>query len=175
MFFFDEKSNFCDVINNLEEFSRNNYIRLNVLLSINELDINNISRMTKLRKSVNENFKLSERCHKTIYALLVTTFYFELRSILKKIFKNRLQCLKTIRYRLFENIIIEFLHKIHFSSLIFITNVKTLDHLKDKRNLCLLCRRFRKHVKFIVRNLDQIQAILVQSLKKSRRKISAFL
>lgn len=154
MFFFDEKSNFRDIINNLEESSRNNYIRLNVLLFANKSSINNTSQITKLRKSVNKNSKLSKRCHKTIYALLVTIFYFELRSILKKISKDRLQYLETIRCRLFKNTIVKLLHKIYFSLLTFITNVKTLDYLEDKRNLCLLYWQFRKYVKFIVRNLN---------------------
>jgi len=174
MFFFDGKSNFRDIINNLKESSRDNYIRLNVFLSADKSDIDNISRITKLRKSVNENSELSERCHRTIYALLVTVFYFELRSISKKISGDRLQCLETIQCRLFENTIIEFFYKIYSFLLVFITNVKTLGYLEDRRDLYLLCRRFRKYMKFIVRNLDQIQAILVQSSEKSRRKISAF-
>jgi len=86
-----------------------------------------------------------------------------------------LQYLETIQYQLFENIIIEFFYKIYSSLLTFITNVKTFDYLEDRRDLYLLCQQFRKYIKFIIRNLNQIQAILVQSLKKSRRKISAFL
>jgi hypothetical protein len=171
---FDGESNFRDVMNNLEESSRDDYIRLNVLLPADEPGIDNTSRMAELRKSVDENPELSERCHRTIYALLVTAFYFELRSIPKKVSGGRLQCLGTIRCRLPGDTIIELLHKIHPSPLAFITNVKTLGHLEGRRDLCSLCRRFRKHVEFTVRDLDQIQAILVQSPEKPRRKISAF-
>ncbi len=174
MFLFDGESNFRDVINNLEESSRDDYIRLNVLLSTDEPDIDNTSRMTELRKSVDKNSELSERCYRTIYALLVAAFYFELRSISKKVSGDRLQCLETIRCRLPGETMIELLHKIHPSPLAFITSVKTLGRLEGRRDLCSLCRRFRKHVEFTVRDLDQVQTILVQSPEKPRRKISAF-
>jgi len=146
-----------------------------VLLSIDKPDINNISRIAELRKNVNKNSELSKRCHRTIYALLVATFYFELQSISKKVSEDRLQCLETIQYRFLEKTIIEFLYKIYSSSLIFITSVKIFSRLEDRRDLYLLYRRFRKYIKFIVCNLDQVQTILVQSPEKSRRKISAFL
>ncbi len=48
MFSFDDESNFRNVVNNLNKENRDDYKRLNVLLFINELDINNISRMSEL-------------------------------------------------------------------------------------------------------------------------------
>lgn len=47
MLFFDEKSNFRNVINYLNDLNRNNYIKLNVLLLVNEFNINNINQITK--------------------------------------------------------------------------------------------------------------------------------
>ena len=174
MFFFNEESNFKNVMNHLEEFSQDDYMRLNILLFADEFSIENISRMIELRELINDKSELMNCCHKTIYALLTTTFYFKLRNLSKKISKDQRQCLKTIRCWLFDEIIIELLRKIYSSSLIFITAIQILKHFENKRNLCFLCRRFRKHVKFTVRDFEQIQTIQIQSSEKFRKKISAF-
>ena len=80
MFSFDDESNFKDVVNNLDEENRDDYKRLNVLLLINESDIDNISRMSELQESVRLNSQLMKSCRKTLYALLIASFYFELDS-----------------------------------------------------------------------------------------------
>jgi len=174
MFSFDGESNFRNVVNHLDDSSRDSYIRLNVLLPADEPGIDNTNRMAELRRSVDENHELVERCHRTVYALLVAAFYFELKTTPKKVSGGRLQCLGTIRCRLPGETIVELLQRVHPSPLAFITSTKTLGRLEGRRDLCSLCRRFRKHVEFTVRDLDQIQDIQVQSSEKARRKISAF-
>lgn len=49
MLSFDDESNFKDVINNLNRENRKDYKRFNVVLSRNELIMNNINRINELR------------------------------------------------------------------------------------------------------------------------------
>lgn len=88
MLSFDDKSNFRDVVNNLNREDRKDYKRLNVVLSRNESTINNINRIDKLRQLVHLNSQMIQKCEKTIYALLIAFFYFELSCILSLLLEH---------------------------------------------------------------------------------------
>ena len=170
---FDDESNFRDVVNNLDEENRDDYKRLNVLLFINESDIDNTSRMSELQKSVRLNSQLRESCRKTLYALLIATFYFELDALSTNSL-DKFQCFGTIRCRLPDEVMIKLLGRIHSSRLTFETSSKKLKYYDGMSDLCSLCKRYRKRVEFNVRDLCQLISIRVQSSERSLRKISAF-
>ncbi len=142
MFFFDEKSNFRDVVNNLDKESCNDYKRLNIFLPINEPGIDNISQMHKLRESVHQNSQLMGNCQMTVYALLITTFYFELNGLLRNLSEDRFQCFEMICCRLSNKAIVEVLEQVHPSQLTFVTNTRTLGYYNERRNLCPMCQRY---------------------------------
>jgi len=135
---FDGESNFRDVVNNLDEENRDDYKRLNVLLPINEPGIDNISRMSELQESVRLNPQLMESCRKTLYALLIATFYFELDTLPTNPL-GQFQCFGTIRCRLPGKVMVQLLGRIHSSHLTFETSSKTLGYYGGMSDLCSLC------------------------------------
>lgn len=171
---FDGESNFRDVVNNLDEESRDDYKRLNIFLPIDEPGIDNTSRMGELQESVHLNTQLMENCQITVYALLITAFYFELDSLPRNLPEGRFHCSGTIRCRLPGKAIVELLERVHPSQLVFVTNTRTLGYYNGRRDLCPMCQRYRKKVEFNVRDLGQLTYIGVRSPKRPQRKISAF-
>jgi len=137
---FDEESNFRDVVNNLDEESRDDYKRLNIFLPINESGIDNTSRMRELRESVHQNLQLMGNCQMTVYALLITTFYFELDGLLRNLSEDRFQCSGMICCRLSGKAIVEVLEQVHSSQLTFVTNTRTLGYYNERCDLCLMCQ-----------------------------------
>ena len=139
---FDGESNFRDVVNNLDEESRDDYRRLNIFLPVNEPSIDNTSRMGELRQSVLLDTQLMENCQKTMYALLTAAFYFELDSLPKYTPGGRFQCSGMIRCRLPGEAMVELLKRIHPSRLAFTANMRTLGQYCGKRDLCPSCQRY---------------------------------
>ena len=171
---FDGESNFKDVVNSLDREIREDYKRLNVVLPRNEPMMDNTSRMDELRQLVHLNPQMIQECEETIYALLITSFYFELSCIPSSLPENRIRCLGTIQCRLPGEVMMKLLEQIHSSRLFFVTHNKALRYYFGKRDLCQSCKRYRKSVKFIVRDLGQLINIYATSAKRPRRKISAF-
>lgn len=171
---FNGESNFRDVVNNLDKESHNDYKCLNIFLSINEPGINNTSWMGELQKSMHLNMQLMKNCQTTVYALLITAFYFELDSLPRNLPEGRFQCFRTICCRLSGKVIVELLEQVHPSQLVFITNMRTLGYYNERCDLCLMCQRYWKKVEFNVCDLGQLTYIGVRSPKRPQRKISAF-
>ena len=88
--------------------------------------------------------------------------------------ENRIYCLKTIRCRCLNEVMMKLFERIHSSRLFFVTHNRILKYYFDKCDLCPLCQRYRKSVKFIVRDLNQLINIYAMSAKRFQRKISAF-
>ena len=137
---FDDKSNFKDVVNNLNRENRENYKRFNVVLSKNKSMINNINWMNELCQLVYLNLQMIQECEKTIYVLLITFYYFKLSCILSSPSENRIRCFETIWCRLSNEIMMKLFKRIHLSRLFFITYNKILRYYFDKRDLCSSCR-----------------------------------
>jgi len=142
MLSFDDKSNFRDVVNSLNCENHKDYKRLNVVLSRNESTINNINQMNKLRQLVHLNSQMIQECEKTIYALLIASFYFELSYILSSLLENQICCLETIRCHLSNEVMVKLLKRIHPSRLFFVTHSRVLRYYFDKRDLCSSCQRY---------------------------------
>ena len=170
---FDGDKKFRDVVNNVDEGYRDDYKRLNVLLPTSEPGIDDPSRMGEMQDSVRLDPQLMDNCQKTIYALLIASFYFELDPFPTPP-GSRLQFSGTIRCRLPGEAMVELLGRIHPSRLTFVTETRTLERYDGKRDLRSLCRRYRKRVEFSVRDSGQLVSIQVQSPKRPRRRISGF-
>lgn len=138
MLFFDNKSNFRDVVNNLNYKDCKDYKRLNVVLLRNQLTINNTSQIDKLRQFVYLNLQIIQECEETIYILLIAFFYFELSCILSLLSKNQICCFETIQCCLLDKVIMKLLEQIYSSCLFFVTHSRVLRYYFDKRDLCLL-------------------------------------
>ena len=161
-----------ELMNSVNERKREDFFRLNIVLPSNESVIDNIDRMNELRESVHVS-QMYRDCKKTLYALLVFAFYFELTNV-ERVREGQYRCRDTIRCRLPGMSIIKLLTKINIFNLIFITDVETLSHYEDRLNLCALCHRYQKKVDFSIRHSTELVIIYCESITQGRRKISAF-
>jgi hypothetical protein len=161
-----------ELINSVDERKREDYIRLNSVLPSDEPAIDNTDRMDELRESVHvpEMYRV---CEKTLYALLVCAFYFELASI-ERIREGQYHCRGTIRCRLPGIPAVNSLTRCHVSNLAFLTDVETLGYYAGNLDLCVLCHRYQKKVDFVVRHPTELVTIYAESITQGRRKISAF-
>jgi len=162
-----------ELMNSVEETHRKSYIRLNSLLPSNEPAIDNVDRMTEMRESVHVP-EIVQDCKKTLFALLVSAFYFELRDIPEKARDGRCHCFGTIRCRLPGTAVVNLLRQCNTSNLVFLTAAETLGHYEGELDLCSSCHRYQKFVDFSIRHPSELVTIYVQSVTQGRRKISAF-
>ena len=173
MSFFNEQKIWNELMNFVNERKRENFIRLNFVLLSDEPMIDNIDRMNELRESVHVS-QMYRDCAKTLYALLIFAFYFELTSVSKRLREDQYHCRDTIRCRLSENAIIKLLARCDIFNLDFITDVETLRHYEDNLDLCLLCHQYQKKIDFLICHLIELVIIYVKSVTQERWKISAF-
>ena len=173
MSFFNEQKIWDELMNFVNERKRENYIRLNFVLFSDESMIDNTDRMNELRESVHVS-QMYRDCAKTLYALLIFAFYFELTSVPERLREDQYHCRDTIQCRLSENSIIKLLARCDIFNLDFITDVETLKHYEDNLDLCLLCHQYQKKIDFLIHHSTQLVIIYAQSITQERRKISAF-
>ncbi len=160
-------------MNFVNERKREDYIRLNFVLFSDESMIDNTDRMNELRESVHVS-QMYQDCAKTLYALLIFAFYFELTSVLKRLREDQYHCRDTIQCRLSENSIIKLLARCDIFNLEFITDVETLRHYEDNLDLCLLCHQYQKKIDFLICHSIELVIIYAKSVTQERWKISAF-
>ncbi len=160
-------------MNSVNERKREDYIRLNSVLLSDESAIDNTDRMDELRESVHVS-QMYRDCAKTLYALLIFAFYFELASVPKRLREGQYHCRDTIRCRLSGNSVVKLLARCGIFNLEFITDVENLGHYGGNLDLCLLCHRYQKKVDFLIRHSTELVTIYAKSVTQGRRKISAF-
>jgi len=161
-----------ELINSVDERKREDHIRLNSVLPSDEPAIDNTDRMEELRESVHVP-QMYRDCKKTLYALLVPSFYFELASV-ERVREGQYRCHGTIRCRLPGMSIVKLLTRFNVSNLVFLTDVETLGYYGGELDLCVLCHRYQKKVDILVRHPTELVTIYAESVTQGRRKISAF-
>ena len=173
MSFFNEQKIWDELMNFVNERKRKNFIRLNFVLLSDKSTIDNIDRMNELQESVHVS-QMYWDCAKTLYALLIFAFYFELTSMSKRLQEDQYHCRDMIRCRFSENSIVKLLARCDIFNLNFITDVKTLKHYEDNLDLCLLYHQYQKKIDFLIHHSIELVIIYAQSITQERRKISAF-
>ena len=162
-----------ELMNSIDQGRREDYIRLNSVLPSNEPAIDNTDRMDELRESVHVP-QMYRDCERTLYTLLISAFYFELRSIPEYVREGRYRCRGTIRCRLPGSALVKLLTQCHTSNLGFVTDIENLAYYGGDLDLCGSCHRYQKNVEFLVRHPTETVTIYVHSFRRGRRKISAF-
>ena len=161
-----------ELMNSVDERKRKDYIRLNSTLPSDEPAIDNTERMVELQESVHVP-EMYKTCKNTLYALLVSEFYFELADI-ERVRDSQYHCRGTIRCRLPGIPLVNLLRMQDLLNLVFCTDIETLGYYGGESDLCGLCRRYQKKVDFWVRHPTDLVTIYTKSVKQGRRKISAF-
>jgi hypothetical protein len=170
---FDCEKQSEEFLNSLDEKRRESFFRLNVFFSGDKLAIDACDRMPEMRERVRQSLAIHE-CDGVLYAILVSSFYFELKAPPKKIRGDLYQCCGTIRCRLRGDTFVDLLALIHPSSLGFSTGTRDLGSYDGVGDLCPTCRRYQKEVEFTIRHPTELVTISVQSMTRGRQKISAF-
>ena len=169
---FDGQKIWDELMNHVDERNREHYIRLNVSLSDDQPALDNTECMDELRARVHLPQSMQD-CKKTLYALLVSAFYFELR-IARFLQEGRYHCQGTIKCRLPGDAVVNLLTDFCTSSLAFTTDVETLGYYGGAQDLCFSCHRYRLKVEFFVRHPAEHMTIYMQGVTQGRRRISAF-
>lgn len=169
----DGQAAWRDLWNRLDEQSRNNYFRMNVALSSTAPAMDDVDRMNELRSYVHAQPNSDDERQRIIYALLAATFYFELNSI-PTFYCGRYFCHGTIRCRLKGVAIQQVLGRLHGSGLAFMTEQETLGYYAPSKDFCQSCYRYRKQVRFVVRQVSETVNLHLQSTRQGKRSISAF-
>ena len=161
-----------ELMNSVDERKREDYIRLNSVLPSDEPAIDNTDRMAELREGVHVP-GMYEDCKKTLYALLVSAFYFELAKA-ERIREGQYHCRGTIRCRLPGVPLVHLLRTYNVSNLVFRTDTEILGYYGGESDLCSLCHRYQKKVDFLVRHPTEPVTMYTESVAQGRRKLSAF-
>ena len=161
-----------DLTNRLNEDSRTDYFRLNVSFTGEEPRLDDVRHIEDLRKSVHLQPNGRGDRAKIAFALLVTSFYFELDG--KPMFEGgQYLCAGFIRCRNDPHAVLQALANIHSTGLEFVTETQGLGTLASD-DICPTCRTFCKRVLFHVRQLEDIVTMSLRVSDLERRKISGF-
>ncbi len=139
MSFFNDQKIWEELMNSLNERNQENYIQLNVFLLNDESTIDNIDCMNELWKSVHIQSRSIEDCEKTLHALIVFAFYFELSNVSEFIQEDWYHCRDTIKCCLQSKVVVDLLMQCYKFSLIFVIDVEILEYYENDLNLCISC------------------------------------
>lgn len=163
-----------DVLNRLDQRTRENYFRLNVFLPHAEPAIDDISSMPGLRSSVHGHSQFKKDCAEVATALLVSSYYLELTD-LPVFFSGKYLCSGSIRSRLSGHACTAASERLLGRDWSFVTDSEVLGHYKGQQDLCPKCSRYCRKVRFTVRHPCEVLTVYIQQDSDSRkRKISGF-
>ena len=169
----DGQSVWRDFVNGLDERSREDYFRFNIFFPDKEPAMDNTDQMNILWESVHLQTQNAQDYIDTTSALLVSSFFFELTTCPK--FESGLyHCQGSIHCWFESSTIIQSLMNLHPFSLEFVTDSQTLTFFFGQTDICFLCHRYCKKVKFYVRHSSDIITIYLWIDMQKRRKISGF-
>lgn len=162
-----------EVINRLDEKSRQDYFRFNITFPGQEPAIDDIDSMNGLRVCVNLQPQILQDNQATIFALLASTFFFELIEMPS--YDSRIfYCQGVIRCRLQGQKIMQALGRLRSAGLGFYKEAELLGQVNFDRDICNLCHRYSKQVDFYIRHPTDTVTLYVQNDFYPRRKISGF-
>ena len=169
----DGQAAWRDLWNRLDEQSRSNYFRLNISLPSTGPAMDDVDRMNELRQYVHTQPNSEEERQRIIYALLASTFYFELNSM-PTFYCGRYFCHGTVRCRLKGLTVRHVLARFQGSGLAFLTEQETMGYYAPTKDFCPQCGRYRKQVRFVVRHSSDVVDLCLQNTRQGKRSISGF-
>ncbi|KAL6722253.1 hypothetical protein ACLMJK_001360 [Lecanora helva] len=169
----DGQNTWRDLWNRLDSNSKQDYFRLNVKLNGERPAMDDVSRMEELRELVQSQDSSESRYEQTAFALLVSTFFFELNSM-PLFYGGLYYCRGNIRCRLPGKTLCEALQRMNESRLVFMTDDEIVGHFLAYKDLCVKCKRYDKDVDFTVRHPGDAISIYLQSPTRGKRRLSAF-
>jgi len=169
----DGQSAWQDLQNRLDNESRKDYFRLNVILTEKQFTIDDVNCMAELRDCVHTKSDFKHNCTEIVHAILLSSLFFEL-SHMPLFVDGVYHCYGMIRCRLDGICMLEALGRLQQSHWAVVTETEILGYLEPERHVCKLCRCYQMPVRVTTRHPADTTTIYVQSITKARRKISGF-
>lgn len=171
--FLDDQCTWRDLQNRLDEKSRQDFFHLNVTLLKDQWTIDDISQMGELRRQVHLQQGKDKEVHDVAFALMVSSFYFELIQP-PNFTRGNYRCEGYVRSRLHSASMEQVLRKGQISKWTFVTDKETLGYYEPEADSSTVCHRYEKRVEFSIRLPTDPITIYIESTPTVRREISGF-
>ncbi|PGG97519.1 hypothetical protein AJ80_09688 [Polytolypa hystricis UAMH7299] len=170
----DGEEMWTDLLNQLDDKEKADYMRLNVPLGRKASSIDNVSDLDSYRNLVLCHPSTSKMVAEVASALLISCFYFELLGTPVGE-EGHFRCSGIIRCQPAARAIVPPLKECHGSRpMYFVTDKETLGCFLGLEDICPSCSRYRKAVSFRVRHPDETITIYLRIDRNRQRKISGF-
>ena len=167
----DGQSAWRDLMNRMDEQSREDFIRLNIVFPNEVPAINDNDQKEELRKSVH----IQPRDDlETLFALLASRFFYKLDAIPSRNSSGLYNCVGKICCKLPLETFTDAMRKIELENCFFTIGHQILGLLDVEKDTCTLCHRYRKNVQFLIRDITEPINIQLQDGKSRCRRLSAF-
>ena len=133
--------------------------------------LDDVKQMKNFRKCVQLQSRNKNDMLLTAFALLIASFFFELKHIFILKAKHY-ACQSFIRCRNDDKIVLDIFTRLHHARHEICTNTVILNFL-NHNDICQVCNLYRKRIKFFVRHLKNVVTINIRH-DSACRKISEF-
>ncbi|KAH3502314.1 hypothetical protein KXV55_005947, partial [Aspergillus fumigatus] len=171
----DTQSKWLQMIDQLDDQVKPDYIRLNVPLKDIPCTIDNADAMDDYRNLVTVQPGSARMARKAATALLVARFFFVLDRLPEEIptgthcwYQGSIHCKGPTKP------ILEALNKLHPDGLEFITDRGTLGGFRGLEEICPSCQRYRKPVSILVHHPNETLDIHMRINRHEQWRISGF-
>ncbi|KAF4229282.1 hypothetical protein CNMCM8980_006352 [Aspergillus fumigatiaffinis] len=171
----DTQSKWLQMIDQLDDQVKPDYIRLNVPLKDIPCTIDNADAMDDYRNLVTLQPGSARMARKAATALLVARFFFVLDRLPEEIptgthcwYQGSIHCKGPTKP------ILEALNKLHPDGLEFITDRGTLGGFRGLEDICPSCQRYRKPVSILVHHPNETLDIHMRINRHEQWRISGF-
>ena len=169
----DGQSTWRDLWNRLDVRSKQDFFRLNLSIPGNGPAMDEVGRMDELRVAVHASLEDSEQFPRIAFALLVSSFFFELTSV-PLFHSGKFYCRGAIRCRLDGFRACSVMERLSRSKCVFLNGNELLGYLEPGSDCCEECRRYQKRVEFIVRDLREPVSLFTQNIQYGKRALGGF-
>lgn len=169
----DTEIRWQDLVDQLEESVRPDYLRLNIPLQDTPYGIDTVDTMEEYRNRVILHPGAARKARETATALLVSRFFFQLQDLPNDT-PSPFRAHGTIHCKGPSRQVLDALHCLHPQGLDYFTDSETIGRLTSSDELCPDCGRYTQPVSFSTTHFDQVVNIYVRAKSKQQWRISGF-
>lgn len=168
----DGEHSWKDMINRLDDTTREDYFRFNIEIN-GSPDIDNITRMDEWRDTVRQQSTALARCEEVVSALLVSSFFFELEKP-PEYERGFFRCDGFIRCRSNCNNVVKAVERLCDNEMEFLLDSGVVAIFEGRNDICRWCQRYRKKITFYVRHPSDQVTLSLRMGEHSCRRLSGF-
>lgn len=169
----DTESKWQEMVGQLDDSVKDDYMRFNVPLSGVSSDIDDIEKMDSYRNLVILQPGTAKMARDTSSALLIFRFYFVL-DVWPQSTDTPFWCHGRIRCKAPIKSVLPAIERRHPQGLEYVIGAKKLGRFLGQGDICQSCGRYCRKVSFLVRHPDDIVDIYLRADRRKRWRISGF-